>query len=547
MPGIGSDSTELIINAVKEGALSESDLDLTVSRVIELLLKMQEEKQPSLRTERNDHILAGTLASESAVLLKNEDHILPVNEGSSVAFLGQMAKEPRYQGAGSSKIHPYHLENALQSALDADLTPLFAPGYDNFSKEVNEGLLAQAVEVARQVETAVVFAGLPDEYESEGFDRTDMNMPKSHVALIEAVAEVNPNTIVVLQCGSPVSLPWADKVKGILLMYLAGEAGGSATIDLLFGKKNPCGKLAETWPLSLADTPTASDYPGKHKLALHKESIYVGYRYYDAANCPVAYPFGYGLSYTDFEYSHLVVEPCSRTGSPSYRIRLTVKNIGTCAGKEIVQLYIAGPNKSCLFRAPKVLKNFAKVLLQSGEEKEVLFTIVAEDFAYYNDACDSWCIEGGCYSIQIGSSSRNIALSQIVSLEGDGKETLLADKMKKLREYQIPSLPLHISNQQFELLIDRPLPSVSISKKGTFSLDSTFGDIKDTLIGKIMLKKAFGSLSIQDDAAMKRMVEAMMFTTPIRSMRMAGGMSWQKAQGIVDLANGHYLKGIKKL
>lgn len=549
MPGIGTDSAELITEAIQNGTLEERQLDCCAKRVVELILKMQKEKAPSDRSDEMDHELAKRIAVQSAVLLKNEDAILPVSKEKKIALIGQMAKNPRYQGAGSSKINACRVENVYECAIEKGLQIVYADGYGNDCDQVDRRLLDEAAAAARQAETAIVFAGLPDAYESEGFDRDSMQMPETHVALIEAVAAVNPNTIVVLQCGSPVEMPWRARVKGILLMYLGGEAGAAATIDLILGNENPSGKLAETWPERLADTPCAADYPGKGRAVWHRESIYIGYRYYDAAGCRPAYPFGYGLSYTQFAYSNLeIIQSGAQSDEGEYSVTVTIKNVGNRAGGEIVQLYLSKKDASAIIRVPKELKGFEKLWLAPGEEKRVTFIVRDADAAYYNAACDMWCIEGGGYTVQIAASSRDIRLRGEIHIQGDGKEVLLGSQKQKLSQYDEISCPFQVTDEQFLALLGySPNPETQEARQ-PYTIDSTIGDIRDTWIGKKFIKKAAASASKWgDDPSMQRMVHAMLYSTPIRSLRMTGGMTWKQVQGIAELANGHFIRGLRML
>ncbi|MDO5575114.1 MAG: glycoside hydrolase family 3 C-terminal domain-containing protein [bacterium] len=545
MPGVGPDSAAQLMEAVKSGALQEKELDRSVWRIIELILKMQQEKKPSEYSDESDHELAEKIAVQSAVLLKNDDQVLPLDRAMKVAFIGQMAKKPRYQGAGSSKINAYRLENVCQYAQKTGISFTYADGYAEECSQIDAQLLNEAVKTAEDADVAVIFAGLPDAYESEGFDRDTMEMPIGHVQLIEAVAAANPNTVVVLQCGSPVEMPWREHVKGILLMYLGGEAGAEATVKLLFGEENPSGKLAETWPERLSDTPCASCYPGNGRAVWHRESIYIGYRYYDAAGCRPAYPFGYGLSYTDFQYRELQLLQSDVQGEENeYTVTLMVKNTGSVAGRETVQLYLGKKGDSALIRAPKELKGFSKVYLQPGEEKRVTFVFRDADTAYYNAVCGMWCIEEGEYAVQIGASSRDIRLQGVVYIQGDGKEELLREQKQRLVQYREPASPLRIADGQFlELLGFTPTPETQDAVK-PYTVNSTFGDIRDTWIGKMLIKKAVSSAPrFGEDPSMQRMVQAMLYSTPIRSLRMIGDMTWTQAQGIAEMANGHYLKG----
>ena len=549
MPGPGGENDKELVSAVKGGTLSAEALDQCALRITEMILKGQEAKPSPKHVDADHNQLAREVAVNSAVLLKNDGAILPLSQNKKLAIIGEMAKTPRYQGAGSSKINPAFLDNALDALKELGIDITYEPGYALSSKKVDQSMIEAACKVAKNAEVAIVFAGLPDDYESEGFDRDTLDMPESHNQLIKAVAAVNPNTIVVLQCGAPVLMPWKDQVKGILLMYLSGQAGGAATAELLLGKRNPSGKLAETFPLALGDNPSAEYYPGGQKAVQYRESIYVGYRYYDTVGVKVAFPFGYGLSYTKFEYSELQINQADQ-----YQTTVTAKitNTGKVAGAEIAQLYVHC-DKSAIFRANKELKGFHKVFLQPGESATVTFNLDKRSFAYYNTKESDWCVEGGAYHLLVAASGTDIRLSGEITLAGDGKEALLVKEYEGLTEYQKPSIPMRISDAQFEKLLGYKPPLADHPKGEPFGINSTLGDMKDTWIAKLLMfvmkkasKKMMGDLS---DPSMARMVEAMMLEAPLRSFKMAsnGKMGNKKLQGIAELANGRFFKGMGML
>ena len=549
MPGPSPSGDKTIIAAVTAEKLSKEALDRCAIRITELILKGQEEKAVPGQRDAEHNKLAKEIAKQCAVLLKNNDDILPISKINKIAIIGEMAKKPRYQGAGSSKINPAFLDNAFDALKDAGADVSYVPGYSLEDKKVDRAMLEEAVNLAKSSEVAIVFAGLPDDYESEGFDRISLFLPESHDELIRAVAGVNPNTVVVLQCGAPVLMPWKEQVKGILLMYLAGQAGGGATADLLLGNANPSGKLAETFPKVLEENPSSNYFPGEPKAVQYRESIYVGYRYYDAVGAEVEFPFGYGLSYTSFEYSGMVVTPM---GKENYKISVNIKNTGEVAGAEAVQLYVHC-NKSGIFRAQKELKGFDKVFLEPGETKTAEFSLDKRSVAYYNTKAKDWCVEGGTYQILVGASSRDIRLMDEVTLEGDGKEELLADLYQELTEYHKPSMPMRISGSQFERLLGYKPPLGYHPKGDPFTINSTLGDMKDTFVGKLLLSIARKGMSKMlgemNDPAMVRMAETAVMEAPLRAMKMAsnGKLTDGKLEGVAELANGRVLKGIGKL
>lgn len=545
MPATGTDNDEAVVAAVKNGLLKEELLDQNAIRVTELILRTQDNKPVPYRPEDHDE-LARKVAENSAVLLKNENDILPLTKKQKIAVIGTMAKDPRYQGSGSSKIHPTSLDNAFEALKTAGADIQYAPGYPSDSRQVDQGLIDEACRLAASSDVAVIFSGLPDEYESEGFDRTSLDIPDSHNQLIHAVVKANKNTIVVLQCGSPIIMPWKDEVKGILLMYLAGQAGGRATANLLLGEVNPSGKLPESYPYTLEDNPSAMYFPGNPKSVQYRESIFVGYRYYDTAKKEVVYPFGYGLSYTTFEYSNMKLE---ELGPMSWKVSIDVKNTGSMAGAEIVQLYIHC-KKSAILRAEKELKGFQKLFLEPGEQKTAEFILEHRSFAYYNPKASDWCVEGGNYEIMAAASSADIRLSQEIMIEGDGKEQLLVEDYKELPQYRTLSKPFRVDTSQFEKLLGHNIPTYPNGRPYTAS--SPMEDIKDTFIGKIMVKqlqKGMQDLAGQDgfDPSMLRMMQAMLMEAPIRSLKMfsQGAFNNNKVEGVVAMANRKFFKGIR--
>ncbi len=545
MPSTNADSDNEVVAAVNNGSLSMAEVDLCAERMVEFILKGMEEKPAPKNTNKEHNALAREIATKSAVLLKNEGSVLPICPTAKVAVIGEMAKKPRYQGAGSSRINPAYLDNAFDALQAAGVNVTYSEGYRLGENQTDAAQLEAACNLAKDSDVVLVFAGLPDDYESEGFDRTTLSMPESHNRLIDALAKVNPNTIVILQLGAPVLMPWKDHVKGILLMYLAGQAGGAATADLLLGKVNPSGKLAETFPMTLEDNSSHHYFPGTCKSVQYRESIYVGYRYYDTVKKSVTFPFGYGLSYTTFEYSNLLVE---EQEPYHYKVTLDVTNTGKEDGAEIVQLYVHC-NSSSIFRAEKELKDFTKVFLAAGETKRVELQLGKRSFTYYNTKAKDWCVEGGSYQLLVAASGADVRLSADVTLAGDGRESLLADDYRSLTEYQKPSAPLRISDEQFYKLLGY-VPKPDQNGK-PYSKDSTIGDIKDTLIGKILLKvvkRAMNKmLKANDDPTMTLMLEKSTMEMPLRSMKMAGGISNKKLDGIVALANGRIFTGIKKM
>ena len=415
MPASGGINDAKIVEAVRSGELDEAILDRAVERILTVNYRYLENAKPETPWDKEaDHLLSARIAGECMVLLKNEDGILPLSREDEVAFLGEFAEKPRFQGGGSSHINCFKKTSALEAAQGLKVT--YARGYDAAADETTDALIAQAVEAARKAKVAVVFAGLPDSYESEGYDRPHMRLPECQNRLIEAVAQANANTVVVLHNGSPVEMPWLPKVKAVLEAYLGGQAVGIATVRVLYGEVNPSGHLAETFPVKLSDNPSYLFYGGEGDEADYREGVFVGYRYYDRKEQDVLFPFGHGLSYTTFAYSSLRLSAQRITDQETLTATVTVTNTGSRAGKTVVQLYVGDPVSS-VFRPVRELKGFEKVELQPGESKEVTFTLGKRAFAYWNTQLHDWYVESGDFTIEIGQSSRRIEVSAVVQVD----------------------------------------------------------------------------------------------------------------------------------
>lgn len=455
MPDCHGETDKLIVKAVQSGELEESVLDTAVERILTMVDKYLTARKdidpasmvhplPSSVERGYDvaahHALARTTAEQSAVLLKNED-ILPLQKDKKIAFIGEFAKVPRIQGGGSSHINNTSVESALDAAGDS---VSYAQGFHIDEETTDETLLQEAITLAKESDVAVIFAGLPDSFESEGFDRTHLNMPANQNELIARISEVQPNVVVVLHSGSPIAMPWLDKVAGVLQMYLAGQASGGAAVNLLFGDATPCGKLAETFPLHLEDNPSYLNFPGNREKVCYQEGVFIGYRYYDKKKMDVLFPFGYGLSYTDFTYSNMKVTVNGKNAADVDVIKETdeivvsadITNTGNCDGAEIVQLYIKNPVVYEI-RPEKELRDFAKVFLKAGETKTVTFTLNARAFSYYETRIHDWYAESGDYEILLASSSRDIRLQYTVSITGSKKIPFVADYVTTCEDVEL--------------------------------------------------------------------------------------------------------------
>ncbi len=428
MPSSGGINDAKIVEAIKCGDLDETLLDKSVDRIIDIILKSVKNRRKDFKYDVGAHnLLARRVAEQSMVLLKNEDNVLPLtrDDSSYVAVIGAFADAPRYQGAGSSIINPTMIDSGRRAFNNSPINVKFADGYDRKGKRKNENAyIAEACALAKEASKAVVFIGLTDDYESEGFDRTTMKLPEGHNRLVDAVSRVNKNVIVVLEGGSPVEMPWADNVKAILNAYLGGQSVSPAIVNILTGVTNPCGKLAETYPMSLGDTPTASSYPEANEDVLYKESIFIGYRYYDKAEKNVRFPFGFGLSYTEFEYSDIKLKKKNLKKGEGTALSFCVKNVGNMAGKEIAQVYISKP-ESKLYRAPKELKGFVKVELEPGEEKKLTVELDDRAFCFWNTQQGAWCVESGEYIVCVGASSRDIRLEAELKIKSTDDENIV--------------------------------------------------------------------------------------------------------------------------
>ena len=552
MPGSGGYNDGKIVQAVQDGTLDEAALDIAAERVVSMMLRAKENRREGYTYDAAaHHALACRAAAESAVLLKNEENILPLQADASVAVIGEFAKTPRYQGAGSSRINPAQLDCAFDALTARGIAAEYAPGY--VLKDKDEANLAalreEACRIAQDQDIVLLFAGLPDAYESEGFDRVKLELPPEQNELIEAVAAVNPNVVVLLQCGSPVLLPWADKVKGILLCYLGGQAGGSAAAQLLLGESNPGGKLAESFPIVYTDAPSCGYFPGGQKSVEYRESIFVGYRYYDTAKKAVAYPFGYGLSYTSFSYSDLKLSADSYAGEGEITAEFTVTNTGACAGAEIVQIYVGRAGESEIFRCEKELKGFDKVFLQPGESQTVRIALDARAFSYYNAPAECWAIEGGAYTVSVGASSRDIRLTATVQVTGDGKEAQLAYLKDAVPTYfNLPQGVFTVSDAEYTALYGDELPPSEREDGEPYTMNSTLADIKDTMIGKPIYLAATQKAAEMagDNEAMKRMVESMVLDMPLRSLVVVsqGAFSYDMLEEILTVIGGNPLKAM---
>ncbi len=448
MPAPGGDAIRELMKAVQTGKITEADVDARLEELLELVFttKAAVDAAPGKFDADAHHALARRVAAQSIVLLKNENRLLPLIKKEKVAVIGDFAQTPRYQGAGSSAVNSIKVDSFLDCLAQSGLNSIgYAKGFDRQGKP-DEALKTEAVQLAENADVVLLFMGLDEIKESEGIDRADMKLVDNQLALLTAVAAVNPNVVVVVSAGSSLESQWVKDCKALVYGCLGGQAGAGALVDVLTGAQNPCGKLAETWACSHDDTPAKENFGGDGPTVEYREGLYVGYRYYDTAGVPTAFPFGYGLSYTTFAYSDLKAD---ETG-----VTLTVTNTGSCAGAEVVQLYVAKPDAK-IFRPAKELKGFAKVYLAAGESKTVTIPLDDKAFRYWNVATHRWEVEGGSYQLLAGASSADIRLTTAVTVEGTGASDPYAGKnLEHYRTAQVQNVP----DAEFEALLGRPIP-----------------------------------------------------------------------------------------
>ncbi|WP_461204286.1 glycoside hydrolase family 3 C-terminal domain-containing protein [Clostridium sp. DL1XJH146] len=433
MPSSKNLNSMVLKKAVKKDELDEKYIDFAVERILKIVNKaVERQTQKNPYDKEKHHKFANDIATECMVLVKNEDNILPLSKESQIAVIGELAITPRFQGGGSSHINPTKLDKPLEEIekIVLDKSKIrFSKGYSIKNEILNERLLKEALEIAAVCPLVILFIGLPEYYESEGYDRPDIKLPKNQLKLLHELYDVNSNIVVVLTSGAPVEMPWIDETKAVLLTYLSGQAMGSATAQILFGDKNPSGKLAETIPHKLSQTPAYLSFPGDGKHAIYSEGVFVGYRFYDAREIEPLFPFGYGLSYSEFEYSNLSIEKKPLNNEINIVVKLNIKNSGQVLGKEIVQLYVSSL-KSTVKKPVKELKGFKKIELKPGDNKEVEFNLDKRAFSYYNTEIHDWYVESGDYAILIGKSSRQIVLASKINIISD---------IKILKEYDVYS------------------------------------------------------------------------------------------------------------
>ena len=536
MPAPGGDAVRELLAAVQSGKISEADVDARLDELLTLVLDTSAAVQKHSRSFDADahHALARRAAAESTVLLQN-DGILPLAADTKVAILGDFAETPRYQGAGSSAVNSLKVDTVLENLAQSGLQVLgFAPGFDRHGR-ADAAKQAEAVALAKQADVAVLFLGLDEIKESEGLDRTDMKLADNQIALLKAVQQANPNTVVVLNAGSSLETPWLTHCRAVVYGALGGQAGAGAVLDVLTGKLNPCGKLAETWANRYEDTPAKDNFAGAGRTVQYREGLYVGYRYYQTAGVPVAFPFGHGLSYTSFAYSDL---KASADG-----VTLTVTNTGTRAGMEIVQLYVAKPDAK-IFRPAQELKGFAKVPLRPGESRTVAIPLDDKAFRYWNTQTNRWEVEAGQYELRVGASSADIRLTAAVDIAGTDAPNPYAGKT--LPHYKTGSVQ-NVPDAEWEALLGHAIPQDKIK----IDRNMTLGELNHSRspLGWLIWAVLTALLNASYKKGKPDLNILFQYNMPLRALaKMTGGaISMGMVDGIVMELQGFWIIGLVRV
>ena len=537
MPTPGGDSDLELIDAVKSGRISQELLDRRVDELLDVILSTTKAVKPlegkPFDVEKH-HAMAARASEQSIVLLKNESNILPLKRGTKVAVIGEFAQKARYQGAGSSVVNPTRLDHAMDVIKNFDLDVAgFEPGYPRSGKG-DPAMQAKAVELAKTADIVLLYIGLDEISESEGLDRSHMRLPQSQADLIEAVAAANPNVVAVMSAGSAVEMPWLDKCKALVHGYLCGQAGAASVLKVIMGQVNPSGRLAESYPVRYEDVSSAPYFPAKERNAEYREGLFVGYRYFETANVPVRFPFGFGLSYTTFEYSGLTVTDKEAT--------FTLKNTGSMDGAEVAQLYVSKPDGD-VFRPVKELKGFAKVFLKAGESKTVSIPLDDKAFRYFNVDTNRFETEGGEWTVMVGASCADIKLSGTVAVQGTGARSPY-DK-QRFAKYFSGGIK-NVSDGEFEALLGRPIPDGHWS--GMLGMNDALCQMyyAKGAVGRLAYKILTRLINKSIEKGQPNLNLLFNYNMPFRAIaKMTGGIcTMEMAQGILTIVNGHFFKGL---
>lgn len=542
MPTTAGETNEEIIAAIQSGKIKEEVLDENADRLLDLIFTTEEVFNKPYKSEfdvHEHHQVAREAAEESIVLLKNERNILPLKKGTKVAVIGDFAKDARFQGAGSSIVNPTVLNNTLECLDESEMESIgYEPGFERYGKS-NLKKIKQACRLAEQAEVVLLYIGLDEATEAEGLDRQHMTIPQNQVDLLNALYEVNPNIVAVLSCGAAVEMPWIEKTKGLLHGYLSGQAAAKAVLNILSGEVNPSGKLAETYPIRYEDTPAYYHFPGKEVSVEYRESMFIGYRYYDTANVDVRFPFGFGLSYTSFAYSDIRVS--------KEEVTFTVTNTGSAAGKEIAQLYV-GCEKGEIFRPKKELKGFVKVALNAGESKTVTIPFDDKTFRYFNVKTNQWEVEQAEYEIMIGASSTDIKLTSSLFVEGTG--AVSPYKKEELPSYYSGKVN-NVAVAEFETLLGRKVPVSVWDRSLPLGYNDTIAQCQYAKgsVARLafqLIKMSHWSLQKMGKRSTANLIMMSVYHMPFRGIsRMTGGVvNMPMLDGILMMVNGQFFKGL---
>ena len=547
MPGNQGYNDRKVLKDIREERLPPEALDRAAERVMAMVLECMEAQRHDFRyNAKAHHALAKECAEKGTVLLKNNG-ILPARPEESMAILGKLAEKPRYQGSGSSKIHPIRIDTPLESIRAMIPDAEYAPGYRlEKSDEDGETLLRCAVEVASHADQVFLFAGLPESFESEGFDREDLRIPEEQIRLIRETVKVNPRTTVILMGGAPMEMDWEEEVPAILLMYLGGEACGAAIADLLLGKANPSGKLAETWPMKLQDVPSYENFPGNEGTVEYREGIWTGYRYYDRARKPVRYSFGHGLSYTTFRYLSMEIDREKLSGKEMARITVAVQNIGKMEGEETVFLF-SSHHSETVFQPEKELRGFRKLRLKPGETGSAEFVLKAEDLAFYNTAIHDWYTEPGIYTLRVGGSINDLPLNLEVTLNTEKRP--VEDLTESAPFYYGELKDMNVPEGQFAALYGKELPAPVIRVSRPYRPEHTLENARHNFFGKILLKyvEHLAAQVSREEEGQEGMMAAAMKEMPLFALSASGEDMFPEhmMNAVLNLLNGHYWKALR--